>query len=78
MRVSQEPGDIMSDSMSSKEEAIAKYKKLKGKRAGLIFVIAAGLASLNPVSIIPWLYYPFMLGIVAIGAILFRYPRRYS
>ena len=39
---------------------------------------AAGLASLNPVSIIPWLYYPFVLGIAAIGSILFRYPRRYS
>ena len=37
----------MSDSMSSKEEAIAKYKKLKGKRAGLIFVIAAGLAAMT-------------------------------
>ena len=45
---------------------------------GAQLLIAAGLASLNPVSIIPWLYYPFMLGIVAIGAILFRYPRRYS
>ena len=45
---------------------------------GAQLLIAAGLASLNPVSIIPWLYYPFVLGIVAIGAILFRYPRRYS
>ena len=45
---------------------------------GAQLLIAAGLASLNPVSIIPWLYYPFVLGIVAIGSILFRYPRRYS
>lgn len=33
--------------MSSKEESIAKYKKLKGKRAGLIFVLAAGLAAMT-------------------------------
>ena len=45
---------------------------------GAQLLIAAGLASLNPVSIIPWLYYPFVLGIAAIGSILFRYPRRYS
>ena len=45
---------------------------------GAQLLIAAGLASLNPVSIIPWLYYPFVLGIVALLAILFRYPRRYS
>ena len=45
---------------------------------GAQILIAAGLASLNPVSIIPWLYYPFVLGIAAIGSILFRYPRRYS
>lgn len=45
---------------------------------GAQLLIAAGLASLNPVSIIPWLYYPFTLGIVALLAILFRYPRRYS
>lgn len=45
---------------------------------GAQLLIAAGLASLNPVSIVPWLYYPFTLGIVALLAILFRYPRRYS
>ena len=45
---------------------------------GAQLLIAAGLASINPVSIIPWLYYPFALGIVAIGSIIFRYPRRYS
>ena len=45
---------------------------------GAQLLIAAGLAAINPVSIIPWLYYPFVLGIAAIGAILFRYPRRYS
>ena len=45
---------------------------------GAQLLIAAGLAAINPVSIIPWLYYPFVLGIAAIGAILFHYPRRYS
>ena len=45
---------------------------------GAQLLIAAGLAAINPVSIIPWLYYPFVLGIAAIGAIILRYPRRYS
>ena len=45
---------------------------------GAQLLIAAGLASINPVSIIPWLYYPFILGITATCAILLRYPRRYS
>ena len=45
---------------------------------GAQLLIAAGLASLSPVSIIPYLYYPFVLGIVALLAILLRYPRRYS
>jgi Na+/H+ antiporter NhaC len=45
---------------------------------GAQLLIAAGLASLSPVSIIPYLYYPFVLGIVAFLSILFRYPRRYS
>lgn len=45
---------------------------------GAQLLIAAGLASINPVSIIPWLYYPFAIGIAALCAILFRYPRRYS
>ena len=45
---------------------------------GAQMLIAAGLASLNPVSILPYLYYPFVLGIFALLSILFRYPRRYS
>jgi Na+/H+ antiporter NhaC len=45
---------------------------------GAQLLIAAGLASLNPVSIIPYLYYPFVLGVVALLSILLRYPRRYS
>ena len=45
---------------------------------GAQLLIAAGLASLNPVSILPYLYYPFVLGIVALLSIILRYPRRYS
>ena len=40
--------------------------------------MAAGLAKINPVSIIPYLYYPMVLGIAALLSILFHYPRRYS
>ena len=45
---------------------------------GAQLLMAAGLAALNPVSIIPYLYYPFAIGIAAILSILFRYPKRYS
>ncbi|WP_028913018.1 Na+/H+ antiporter NhaC family protein [Prevotella sp. MA2016] len=45
---------------------------------GAQLLIAAGLASLNPVAILPYLYYPFVLGVVALLSIIFRYPRRYS
>ena len=45
---------------------------------GAQMLIASGLAAINPVSILPYLYYPFVLGIVALLSILLRYPRRYS
>jgi len=45
---------------------------------GAQMLMAAGLAQLNPIAIIPYLYYPFTLGIVALLAIVLRYPRRYS
>ena len=45
---------------------------------GAQLLIAAGLASISPISIIKYLYYPFLMGIAALLAILFRYPRRYS
>lgn len=45
---------------------------------GAQMLIAAGLTTLNPIAILPYLYYPFVLGIVALLSILFRYPRRYS
>ena len=45
---------------------------------GAQLLIAAGLAAINPVSILPYLYYPLVLGSVALLSILLRYPRRYS
>ncbi len=45
---------------------------------GAQLLIAAGLASVNPVAILPYLYYPFALGVVAVLSILLRYPKRYS
>ena len=45
---------------------------------GAQMLMAAGLAQLNPIAIIPYLYYPFAIGITALVAILIRYPRRYS
>ena len=45
---------------------------------GAQILMAAGLAALNPIAIIPYLYYPMALGIVALLAIVLRYPRRYS
>ena len=45
---------------------------------GAQLLMAAGLASLNPVAIVPYLYYPFAIGLAALLAIMLRYPRRYS
>lgn len=45
---------------------------------GAQLLMAAGLASLNPVEIISHLYYQMILFVVAIAAILFNYPRKYS
>ena len=45
---------------------------------GAQLLMAAGLASLNPINIVPYLYYPFAIGIAATVYILLRYPRRYS
>lgn len=45
---------------------------------GAQVLMAAGIAAINPVTIIPHLYYPICLGIVTIAAILFRYPRKFS
>ena len=45
---------------------------------GAQMLMAAGLAQLNPVSILPHLYYPLAIGIAALVSILLRYPKRYS
>ena len=45
---------------------------------GAQLLMAAGLAEINPVGIVPYLYYPFAIGLAALTAIIFRYPRRYS
>ena len=45
---------------------------------GAQMLMAAGLAQLNPISILPYLYYPFAIGIAALLSILIRYPKRYS
>jgi Na+/H+ antiporter NhaC len=45
---------------------------------GAQILMAADLAKISPISIIGHLYYPFTMGIFALMAILFRYPRKYS
>lgn len=45
---------------------------------GAQLLMAAGLAQLNPLSIMPYLYYPMALGVISLLAILARYPKRYS
>ncbi len=45
---------------------------------GAQLLMAAGLAAINPIDIIPYLYYPFLMGVCALLSILFRYPRKYS
>jgi Na+/H+ antiporter NhaC len=45
---------------------------------GAQMLMAAGLSQLNPLEILPYLYYPFAIGAAALLSILFRYPRKYS
>ncbi len=45
---------------------------------GAQLLIAAGLARVSPMEIVPNLYYPFLIGIAAIASIIFRYPRKYT
>ena len=44
---------------------------------GAQMLIAAELTKLSPISIIGYLYYPIILGIVALLSILLHYPKRY-
>lgn len=45
---------------------------------GVQMLLAAGLAHISPINILPYLFYPMAIGIAALLAILFRYPKRYS
>ncbi len=45
---------------------------------GAQVLMAAGLAMMNPIEIIPYLYYPMTLGIIALMSIVLRYPKKYS
>ena len=42
---------------------------------GAQLLIAAGLAGISSASIIPHLYYPFLMGAMAVLSIIFRFPR---
>lgn len=45
---------------------------------GAQLLMAAGLSQVNPLAILPFLYYPLAIGAAAFCAILLRYPKRYS
>lgn len=45
---------------------------------GVQMLLAAGLASISPIEILPYLFYPMAMGLVALLAIVFRYPKKYS
>lgn len=45
---------------------------------GAQMLMASGLSKLNPMEIIPYLYYPFALIICVMASIIFRLPRRFS
>lgn len=45
---------------------------------GVQMLLAAGLAEIGPMQILPNLYYPMAIGICSLLAIIFRFPKRYS
>ena len=45
---------------------------------GAQLLMAAGLAAISPFDIIGFLYYPILLGAMAVLGILFRFPRKYA
>lgn len=45
---------------------------------GVQILMASSLAYCSPGELLPYLYYPFVMGSCAVLAIIFRYPRRYS
>ena len=44
---------------------------------GAQVLIAASLSGLNPITILPTLFYPVLIGIALLLAIIFRYPRKF-
>ena len=45
---------------------------------GAQMLMASSLALINPIEIIPYLYYPFVMGLFMLMAILLGYPRKYA
>ncbi len=45
---------------------------------GAQLLMASSLSQLNPLEIIPFLFYPMVMGTCMLLAILFRYPRKYA
>ena len=45
---------------------------------GAQMLMASGLGQVSPIEIMQYLYYPYLLGIGALLAILFTYPRKYA
>ncbi|MDH6313730.1 Na+/H+ antiporter NhaC [Parabacteroides sp. PFB2-10] len=45
---------------------------------GAQLLMAAGLSQVSPIEIMQYLYYPYLLGIGGMLAILFQYPRKYT
>ena len=45
---------------------------------GAQLLMAAGLAAVSPFDIIGYLYYPILLGAIAVLGILFKFPRKYA
>lgn len=45
---------------------------------GAQLLIAAKLANISTIEIVPYLYYPILIGIGAFLSIMFRYPKKYS
>ena len=69
-RVDKRKSESILDTFSCVIQGIIPY--------GAQMLIAAKLASLSPLSIIEYLYYPVAIGIFALLSIFLRYPRRYS
>lgn len=45
---------------------------------GAQLLMASGLAKISPTDIVPYLYYPFILGATMVCSILLRFPKKYS